>query len=359
MSIEWKEGEKMVKLGLFLLFSAVPLFSVQVGGTDWTWLHRKTFAEDVRASNAHKKFLFFSQNSVSHFTQLVFSWNALRPTTGHFSFYAQVRDAATKKWGEWHHMVDWGNAVQRSYVSKSDGFSSYAHVRLEIDNKKVADAFRIKVESNAAAQLSLIHGFSVAISNFNLFKAEKNDYVDRTLRSVFISGMPSIAQLALEHEDKSRICSPVSCAMVVHYLTGQSIDPGVFAAGVFDAGLSVYGSWACNVAHAFEYCKGKVHFFVRRFNAFADIHKQLGDGIPVVVSIRGTLPGAFKPFPHGHLMVVIGWDNDTREVLCHDPASDNHDTVLKRYCLDHFLQAWECSHRLAYVAEPVKLFSKK
>ena len=343
-----------------LLFLVAPIFSSQqTGSTDWTWLHRKTFAENVRAGNAHKKSLLFSYDNISPFTQLVFSWNALRPEIGHFSFYAQVRDAATKKWGEWHHMADWGKTVQRSYMSKSDGFSSYVYVRLEIDNKKVADAFRIKVQPNEAAQLSLIHGFSVATSNFNLFKAEKNECIDQKLKSVCISGMPSIAQFALEHEEKHRICSPVSCAMVVHYLTGQLIDPALFAAGVFDEGLSVYGSWAYNIAHAFEHCKGKVHFFVRRFNTFTDIHKQLENGIPVVVSVRGTLPGAFKPYPNGHLMVVVGWDGDTREVLCHDPASDDHEMVFKRYPVDRFLQVWECSHRLAYIAEPITSFSKK
>jgi hypothetical protein len=50
-------------------------------------------------------------------------------------------------------------------------------------------------------------------------------------------------------------------------------------------------------------------------------------------------------------MVIVGWDNDTREVLCHDPAAGNIEGVFKRYPLEHFLRAWERSHRLAYVAE--------
>src|SRR5437764_13392198 len=103
-------------------------------------------------------------------------------------------------------------------------FSSYIHVRLETDDKKGADAFRIKVEPHKSAVLSLIHGMSVALSDFTRFNPQAPQSID-TLQSVCLSNIPSIAQFALEHEDKSRICSPVSCSMVVHYVTGKYQDP--------------------------------------------------------------------------------------------------------------------------------------
>jgi peptidase C39-like protein len=349
----------MIMRIMVLMLWFVSVLANDQDSSDWTWLYRKSFSENVRSLNTYKKALFFSQKNVSPFTQLIFSWNALRPEHGYFAFYAQVRDAETKRWGEWHHMVDWGKAVQRSYVSKSDGFSSYVHVRLEIDTKKSADGFRIKVEPCDNAPLSLVHSFFVALSNFNLFKAESSVTIDQQCaKTVSLVEIPSIAQFALDHEDKHRICSPVSWSMVVQYLTGRNIDPCHFAAGVFDSGLSIYGSWACNSAHAFEWCSGLVHCFVRRCNSFMDVYKQLEQGLPVVVSVRGVLPGALKPFPHGHLMVIIGWDSITRQVLCHDPASENHDTVFKRYPIDDFLRAWEASHRLSYIVESYVLHKK-
>lgn len=360
MKINTVQDKGVIMFILLLLLSVLPLYGGNgAQDNDWTWFHRKSFSPNARVANGRKKSLIFEQSNVQPFTQLVFSWNAFRPEEGHFSFFAQVRDAATKQWGAWHRMVDWGKDVQQSYLSKSDGFSSYVHVRLETDNKKGADAFRIKVEPHQSASLSLVHGMFAAVSDFNVFKPESPQDVDASLQSVHLTTIPSIAQFALDHEDKGRICSPVSCSMVVHYLTGAYKDPLEFAAGAFDAGLGVYGSWGCNMAHAFEHVDGKTHFFVRRMNSFADIHQQLVQGAPVVVSVRGTLPGALKPFPHGHLMVVVGWDNDTREVLCHDPASENHESVFKRYPLEHFLRAWECSHRLTYVAEPVNLIEVK
>ena len=316
---------------------------------EWTCVHHMRCNEIVRTMNQAKKTLFFKKDRTSHFTQLIFSWNAIRPKEGYFSFYVQVRDAQSRRWGVWHHMADWGAHVQKSYLSKSDGSSSFVHVRLEMDNKSLADAFRIKIVPRQDASLSLIHSCAVALSDFNSFKTEQ--IVSGELPSIHIKGVPTIAQFALEHEEHSRMCSPVSCTMLIHYLMGEYKDPLIFAAQAFDKGLGVYGSWPYNIAHAFECCAGRIHFFVSRMNSFIDLHEQLMKGIPVVVSVRGNLPGALKPFPHGHLLLVVGWDNEKREVLCHDPAAESDEKVFKHYPIADFLRAWECSHRLSYVAE--------
>lgn len=344
---------QMRKIVLLVFLFCMPLCgSDNSNNKDWTSVYHKRCNAVMRVHNKNKKNVFFCHEGVQPFTQLVFSWNALRPEQGYFSFYAQVRDAQTKKWGTWHHMADWGADVQKTYLSKSDGISSFVHVRLEMNDKKVADAFRIKIVPYKKASLSLVYSIAVALSDFNTFKPE--NVVNSELQPIHIKGLPTIAQFALEHEDNSRICSPVSCTMLVQYLTGNYRDPLEFAAKSFDAGLGVYGSWPCNTAHAFEECNGSMHFMVRRMNAFADLHEQLIKGMPVVVSVRGNLPGALKSFPHGHLLVVVGWDNETRQVLCHDPAAETNEMVFKRYPITDFLRAWECSHRLSYVVDPVK-----
>lgn len=343
-----------IRLLFLMLAGSVPLYAVPNSPSgEWTWVSRQNFDIKARNKNKRKESLIFAQDSTAPFTQLIVSWNAFRPQSGYFSFYVQVRNAATKAWGTWHHMVDWGVGVQRSFESKSDGFSSYVHVRLETDDKKEADGFRVKVEPHQSASLSLVHGLSAAYSNFNIFKPQPHKNIDQDYASVHLSDMPSIAQFALDHEDKGRMCSPVSCSMVAHYLTGMYKNPLSFAVGSFDVGLGVYGSWPCNTAHAFDSCEGKARFFVRRMNNFKELHQQLAQGLPVIVSVRGSLPGALKPFPHGHLMVVMGWDSQARHVLCHDPAAESDLLVFKRYPLEDFLRAWECSHRLSYVAEQV------
>lgn len=337
---------------LFFLFcSYFSTTSVPDEKRMWTQLHHTLFSP--RECNIHvtKKELFFcKEKQIIPFTQLIFSWNAVCPINGYFSFYGQVRNMRTKQWSSWHHMIDWGSDIHRSYTSKSDGFSSYVHVRLEIEKSMKADAFRIKVEAHNDAPLSAVKGMFVALSDFNLFQAEDCCGSDiARLTSFCISGIPSIAQLSIQHEDNARICSPVSCSMVCSYLNKRRCNPIAFASHVYDDGLLSYGSWPFNTAHAFNHCKNKYYFCVRRFNSFAQLYQQLRTNNPVIVSVRGTLTGAHKPFPHGHLLVVVGWDHIKREVLCHDPAVQSDDAVFKRYKIEDFLLAWERSHRLAYV----------
>jgi hypothetical protein len=188
----------MVKLLISLmLWAAMPLCGADNDTSEkWTWVYRKNFDERSGKALEKNQKLMFEQEEAFLFTQLIFSWNALRPLQGHFSFYVQVRDAVTKQWGVWHHMFDWGCGIQQSFPSKSDGFSSYIHTRLETKDKKNADAFRIKIEAQRSSSLVLVRSLSVALSNLNLFKPEPHHAIDQKLLSVLLPDVPSIAQFA-------------------------------------------------------------------------------------------------------------------------------------------------------------------
>lgn len=318
----------------------------------WSSVFRQRITEqDVK--NATNNVIVFSKEKVSPFSQLLFSWNAMRPEKGYFSFYVQARDSKTKRWGNWHRMSDWGAGVQRSYDSKSDGFSRFIHVRLEMKPSHLADAFRIKIMANHGAHMENLKAFTVTIADTHAFKAESNgEHIDQ-LSSVHVHNVPKISQFALDHPDNGRICSPTSCTMLMRYLTGNVIDPLEFARRSYDKGLDAYGSWPFNMAHAFERCNGRGWFFNTRLNSFTELHTQLSRGIPVVVSVRGKLPKAPREYPNGHLLVVVGWDAHKKQVICHDPASEMHETVEKRYDFQDFVRAWELSWRLVYWVEPV------
>lgn len=319
----------------------------------WASLYHKKVSETEAEEAAKINSLLFVKQSVPEFTQLLCSWNATRPKKGHLVFYAQARNAHSKKWGSWHHMIEWGNNVQQSHATKSDGFTKYIHVRLETELLQRADAFRIKVVGAKGASVQAVKGLAVTVVNMHNFTSEKITPRIRELASVYLSRVPKISQIALNHPDSNRICSPVSCTMLTQYLTGLSINPTRFAKLSYDEGLNAYGSWPFNMAHAFECCKGKNWFYNTRLNSFVDLHKQLMRGLPVVVSVRGHLTGAPKPFPLGHLLVVTGWDKKTQEVVCHDPSIEEHHLVLQRYKLSDFLVSWERSRRLTYWVEPV------
>lgn len=332
---------------LYLLFQTTFFCAGQ--DVHWTWLHHKIFNEKQRTQNKNRKQLTYEKKDVPAFNQLMFSWNAFRPKKGHFSFSAQVRDSITHKWSRWYKMMDWGMGIQQSYATQHTEPVNHVHVRLEM-GKRHADAFRIKIESVNGADASLMRSFAISVSDHAKFAEESTLY---ELPSVFIKDVPQWSQFALDHPRNAGLCSPTSCAMLISYLMKKPIDVIDFAEKAYDHGLCVYGSWPFNLAHAFEICNGKVRFSVARLHSFKQLYERLVQSIPVCVSVRGPLAGSATAYASGHLLLVVGWDNDTKEVICHDPAFQPHEPVEKRYKLKDFLVAWERSRRLAYCAEMI------
>lgn len=328
--------------GIFAAYSFEP----------WTWLYQKKLTDEELIQNEGKKELIFS-HATHNFSQLVFSWNALRPKKGNFIFFAQTRDAGTKSWGVWHKMMAWGSTLQESYKTAGDGYSRNYYVRLETEPNIFADAFRIKIVAKDKADMALFKAFTVSVSNFSKFKAEESKlYQD--FPSLYIDNVPKYSQFLLNHPRNDSLCSPTSCSMVTGFLSKSEIDPIDFAEKSFDYGLGVYGSWPFNTAHAFERCQGSIFFAAARFDSFKRVYSCLQKGVPVVVSVRGPLKGAAGQYAHGHLLAIVGWDQEKGHVLCHDPAFKKEEAVSTSYALKDFLEAWERSRRLVYLADPVK-----
>jgi len=318
----------------------------------WSWFYAKTVAGDTAHVANNVQQYIFSRADVSPFSQLIFSWNAHRPARGYFSFWVQTRNARTKVWGKWHRMMDWGAGVQKSYMSDGDGHTKYVHVRLEHEKNTKSDAFRVKICAHHGANTAGVQALSVALSDYDQFEPEQVRAL-KHLPSIYVPGVPKISQMMLDHPEYKRLCSPTSCWMLTHYLSEHAVSPEVFADNVFDEGLEVFGSWPFNIAHSFEHGGGANWFFTKRLHNFAELHRQLCRGLPVVVSVRGMIHGAPKAYENGHLLLVVGWDNKRKTVICHDPALSDQKKVLRRYPVESFIRAWERSYRLVYWVEPV------
>lgn len=318
----------------------------------WTWFHRKIFNEQEQLENNGKMHIAFAKTDLPQFSQLVFSWNAQRPEKGYFAFYAQIRNPHTHKWSKWHQMAIWGVEKQKSFETDPDHLSSYHHVRLESKPFLLSDAFAIKVEAHDGAHLDNLKAFGVNLANLHLFRAEKELSISG-LASVVIPGVPKYSQFEIDHPRNDGLCSPTSCAMLTAYLLFKQIDPLDFAHSCHDQGMDQYGSWPFNTAHAYERSEGKILYAIKRLHSFKDLHQHLIKNVPVVVSVRGQIEGAPRPYKNGHLLVVIGYDSKTKEVICHDPAMACASLVRRRYPARSFLQAWERSHRLAYCADRI------
>lgn len=345
------QKELMKRLIFFLGISCLCFSFAHTAPQEWASCYKKRFSEAKKLEHKDLSALTFGKQSVPLFTQLIFSWNAHRPTRGYYRFLAQVRDAATQQWHDWHTMIEWGQHVQRSYFNESGTGTKYQHVRLEIPPAKPSDAFRIKIESHDGADLSQLAALSVTVANFTCFQEEDAQKVSASLSSVHIEGVGKQSQMVLEHPRKEALCSPTSCSIVSSFFSGTPVDPIAFAARSYDAGLDAYGSWPFNTVTAYELCKGDFFFYVTRSNSFAQIHQSLKKNLPVVVSVRGPLFMAPREYKNGHLLVIVGFDAANKMVMCHDPAFEKTEDTAVSYPLDSFLKAWERSRRLSYVAE--------
>jgi len=319
----------------------------------WTWHFKKIFSKNDIQRIQKKHEIIFSKCDVPFFTQLIFSWNAFRPQQGYFIFYGQIRDAKTKQWHNWHKMITWGKDKQHSHFNRADSGSVYSHVRLEVPSAEEADGLRIRIVSHDGADLGLFRSISACTAHLFRFSSECFNKQLALLPSVLIKSVPKISQMMINHPKKDVLCSPTSCSMLVSFTLGQKIDPVAFADAVYDHGLKAYGSWPFNTAHAFELLQGHVLCYVMRLSSFTYMHGLLNTGIPVVASVRGSIEGAPKEYPSGHLLVVVGWDQKNQKVICHDPAWDSHQKTYAQYDLISFLRAWERSRRLVYVVEPI------
>ena len=292
-------------------------------------------------------------NSTIHkripFTQLIFSWNALRPTQGFFRFFVRTYDDTSKRWSVWHKMTEWGKDRQRSFSDKTkDKKTAYNFAHLDLAHD--ATIFEIKVDAVDESDIKDIKMISVCVSRLKDMNGEHAQHISSHIRSVNIRGIPRQSQMILDHPDNKTLCSPTATSMLVAYLLKKRISTTQFADLSYDGGLKAYGNWPFNTAHAFELCENNFFFSAMRLQSFAALHQLLCAQIPVVVSVRGRMKNAPQSYPGGHLLLVVGYDAHKKNVICHDPAQPNNAKVLTRYCLSDFLKAWERSYRLAYAA---------
>lgn len=315
----------------------------------WTWCFRMCGSDMHNTAGQ----IVYRQTDVGPFTQLITSWNGVRPAQGRFIFKVRARNQKTKTWTAWHTMYSWGVGAQQSFESTARDGTKYLHVRFEMPRSILADGFEIVVEPHAGACIDDIHAVAVCVSDMQIFEPESSQKLARTLSTVLVRGVPRYSQMVLEHDKAHVMCSPTSTSMLSSYIAEELFDPLRFAEYAYDHGMQAYGSWPFNTAHAYELCEGRAHIHVQRLHSFTELHALLQKHIPVVVSVRGALRGAPKVYPHGHLLVVVGYDAKNKKVLCHDPAMARKDRVRKAYPLDSFITAWERSHRLAYVAYPL------
>lgn len=304
-------------------------------------------AAPLEAYMSHQKFPIESEwkeEGLLPFDELMLSWNAARPALGKFLFYISVK---TNEWSPWLLYASWGNEGQSSFQSASpESPVKVFQDALEVLDGKKATGFQIKIIAEGSASLKSIHGLHV-YTNGDKGQGEQKPTFDTASIDLKI---PGLSQMILDHSRHKDLCSPTSTAAVIRYLSKDSaLDPVDFTKQVWDAGFDIFGNWVFNVAGASTYFGSEWKGWVERLNGFDDIYRYLAQGAPVVVSVRGPLPGSAQPYAKGHLMAVIGYNAAQKRVMCMDPAFPSNDQTHVTYDLSDFIQAWGRRGNVAYV----------
>lgn len=315
----------------------------------------KFFDETDFASTCNE--CLWEKDSCVPFTELILSWNAMRPSSGNLTFLVNVK-YGDNIWSGWQRMAEWGERLQRSFINKTNPYVHTKHVRVEMQHGIVGRGYKVKVVFNKGAEPRDLRALFACLSNLKQFKVARPNL---SSPSTFIHGVPKQSQMVLDHPRFRDLCSPTSTSIIVNYFTAkfnghsarQVLDDYVsnFANKVYDRKLNIYGNWQLNVAQAFDASKGDVFFRVERLNGFSDLYDYLRKKIPVAVSVH-RLPGGALPYKSGHFMVVVGWNQAKQKVLCIDPAFEGSSRTLRAYKLWDFLQAWGRSVNLSYIPMP-------
>ena len=331
-------ASKSLFLSLLITLGAAPLNSHQFSKTYIYHPHKNH-------NKNHTKTLLWECTKCDPFTECIFSWNARRPLVGQLSFKGSLLVDGT--WSPLQKFATWALDEQRSFgfgKKKSKAYAQY--VRFDVQKKHKATGLKFEVCAEDGAQLNCVNQLCAATSTDALFR--KKNHFNKS--SILLRDIELQSQHLLKHHRCPAFCSPTATMLLVRYLKRTlgkkndiALDQGVvrFAEKVYDNGaLHIYGNWLFNVAQAYHELDGKVNVRVERLNSFKDLYHYLHKGIPVPVSVRGEIASGTKPYTKGHFVLVIGWDNTTKEVVLIDSDHKKNEDTLRRCPLDSFLTAW-------------------
>jgi len=302
------------------------------------------------------------------FTRMVLSWNADTPAKTWITAEATVRVEGV--WTDWLKIAKWttaGDSTSAPPTPEDERGAAFVDVDIiTVIGGKEADAYRYRLvfyteDGRAAPSVRLVAATfrntleGAALAAHSPFDAEALAAIADYTGTLNVR---PIAQTTRDPQFHTRVCSPVSAAMVLDW-RGVSVLPEMAAMGVLDTAYDGYGNWVFNAAFIasygfasyIEYCAG-----------IEDIKWELMNGNPVITSVRykqnADVPGDLPIVTNapirrtfGHLLVVVGYergDDGRYYVIVNDPAAAVDGEVRLWYEESEFMAAWSLGGRIAY-----------
>lgn len=300
-----------------------------------------TFEFSKQESNSNE--WVYEESDGNPFDELIVSWNGFRPSVGKWVFWIRLKQ---KDWSPWLRYAEWTADSQKTFKSSPEGSWAESYQDAAYPKNGFCHGFQIKITAEDGANLGTLESLFACASNLKKFQIS----TPGPLSTIQLRNVDGQSQMVLDHPRSRDLCSPTSTSTAVNYLLGyRLVSPTIFASKVRDVEFDIYGNWILNTAEAYEELKGSYKVHVQRLNGFQDLHSYLMQGIPVVVSLKGPLPGGALPYSSGHLLCVVGYDAEESKVYCIDSAFPSNDATRVSYSLTDFLEAWGRRKNLSYV----------
>jgi Peptidase_C39 like family len=287
---------------------------------------------------------------LSPFDELILTWNGQRPERGHLIFYISILSD-----GEWSPEIPymrWGAEGQCTLESLRGAFCQNQEDSIFLKRDRCGTGFRIAVSGEEGASPSTLRNLTACTSRLSDYQLQ---LPTGPLRGVKLNIRTGRSQMTLDHLCHRSLCSPTATSTAINYLLkARRVDPIRFAEQVRDQRIDIYGNWVLNMAQAAAELGPKWTCYVARLKGFEELHARLIRGLPVVVSVKGEIPGAPLPYSQGHLLLIRGYDPATKRVLVIDSAFPTDAGIETSYALDDFLAAWSLRKNVAYIFEPTR-----
>jgi hypothetical protein len=289
----------------------------------------------------NKNSYVWENESITPFKELIVSWNAKRPSLGHFIFFISLK--INEVWSPWYLYASWGSEGQ-SGSNQESLLLKIKQDTVEVIAHEQAAGFRVRIEAENGANLREFISLAANTHSGSFVPS----LLSNTYHSIEIR-TPSLSQMQLNHPHHRSMCSATSTAAVTNFFKKEYVDPVDFALKSHDNASDIYGNWVLNIAQASSILGKQWKCWVQRLSGFEDLYRQLEAGMPVVVSVKGPLPGSALPYNEGHLIAVKGYCAKDNRVLCMDPAFSENETTNVSYDLHEFMQAWSRRGYIAYL----------
>ncbi|MCB9849479.1 MAG: DUF1460 domain-containing protein [Phycisphaerales bacterium] len=283
------------------------------------------------------------------FNQALLSWNIDAPPHVGYSVEARVGRQRDDSWTDWLRIADRGTLQPQPVAGTASGamyidtdylWSEERYDRLQYRVRAVCGPIP-NSPATAYAKLRIARvdvtftDTSDLLTSLPAPSAPASPPEERWQRRLPV---PFRSQKAEREAIRGKICSPTSVSMVLAY-RGVDRPTEEIAETIYDHTNGIYGNWPRAVQEAYSY---GVPGYLDRFADWSRVEALIAQDQPLIISIEakdGELPGAPYKSTEGHLLVLVGFDQDGN-VLVNDPASPTPEQGMIAYTRADLENVW-------------------